>query len=94
MEGLATRFSFIADDLKGNRDALAGNATSLAGLGDSTAALAARLGSDVDNDSLGDVQLVIAVTLLVFAAWSFVPAVGALVLGVWLRRELGPSRSG
>jgi hypothetical protein len=93
MEGLDTRLSLIADDLKGNRDALAGNATSLAGLGASTAALAARLGSDVGQDSLGDVQLVIAVTLLVFAAWSFVPAVGALVLGVWLRRELGRSRT-
>jgi hypothetical protein len=94
LEGLDMRLSLIADDLKGNRDALAGNATSLAGLGASTAALAARLGSGVDQDSLGDVQLVIAVTLLVFAAWSFVPAVGALVLGVWLRRELGRSRSG
>jgi hypothetical protein len=93
MEGLDMRLSLIADDLKGNRDALAGNATSLAGLGASTAALAARLGSDVGQDSLGDVQLVIAVTLLVFAAWSFVPAVGALVLGVWLRRELGRSRT-
>jgi hypothetical protein len=93
MEGLDTRLSLIADGLKGNRDALAGNATSLAGLGDSTAALAARLGSGVDQDSLGDVQLVIAVTLLVFAAWSFVPAVGALVLGVWLRRELDRSRT-
>ena len=89
MEGLDTRLSLIADDLKGNRDALVGNATSLAGLGDSTATLATRLGSDVDQDSLSDVQLVIAVTLLVFAAWSFVPALGALVLGVWLRRELG-----
>jgi hypothetical protein len=93
LEGLDMRLSLIADDLKGNRDALAGNATSLAGLGASTAALAGRLGSGVDQDSLGDVQLVIAVTLLVFAAWSFVPAVGALVLGVWLRRELGRSRT-
>jgi len=92
-EGLDTRLSLIADDLKGNRDALAGNAASLGELGDSTEALAARLGSGVGQDSIGDVQLVIAVTLLVFAAWSFVPAVGALVLGVWLRRELGRSRS-
>ena len=83
----------IADDLKGNRDALAGNAASLNELGESTEALAARLGPGVGQDSLGDVQQVIAVTLLMFAAWSFVPAVGALVLGVWLRRELGRSWS-
>jgi hypothetical protein len=93
MEGLDTRVSLIAAGLKGNRDALAGNATSLAQLGDGTEALAARLGSGVGQDSLGDVQLVVAVTLLMFAAWSFVPAVGALVLGVWLRRELGRARS-
>jgi len=93
MEGLDTRLSLIADGLKGNRDALAGNATSLGQLGDSTEALAARLGSGDDHDSLGEVQLVMAVTLLVTAAWSCVPAAGALVLGVWLRRELGQSRS-
>jgi hypothetical protein len=94
MEGLDTRVSLIADGLKGNRDALAGNATSLGQLGDSTEAVAARLGSGVAQDSFGDVQPVIAITLLMFAAWSFVPAVGALMLGVWLRRELGQSRSG
>jgi hypothetical protein len=94
MEGLDTRVSLIADGLKGNRDALAGNATSLGELGDSAEALAARLGAGVGQDSFGDVQLVIAVTLLMFAAWSFVPAVGALMLGLWLRRELGRSRSG
>ncbi|MGZ6340423.1 MAG: hypothetical protein ACXWMX_01090, partial [Candidatus Limnocylindrales bacterium] len=93
MEGLDTRLSLIADGLKGDRNALAGNAASLGQLGASTEALAARLGSGVEQDSLGDVQLVIAVTLLVFAGWSFVPAVGALVLGMWLRRELGRSRS-
>jgi len=32
--------------------------------------------------------MVITVTLLVFTAWAVVPAAGALVLGVWLRRQL------
>lgn len=94
IDGLDTRLALIADSVKGDRDALAGNASALLQLGDSTQALAARLGSGVGQDSFGDVQQVIAVTLLMFAAWSFVPAVGALVLGVWLRRELGRSRSG
>jgi len=89
MDGLDTRLSLIADSVKGNRDALAGNATALGELGDSTQALAVRLGSGVGHDSFADVQQVIAVTLLAFAGWSFVPAAGALVLGVWLRRELG-----
>jgi hypothetical protein len=89
IEGLDTRMSAIADSLQGNRDALAQNAASLGQLGDSTAALAARLRSGVIETSVGDIQLVIAVTLLVFSAWAVVPAVGALVLGIWLRRQLG-----
>jgi ABC-type transporter Mla subunit MlaD len=93
MEGLDTSLSLIADSLRGNRDALAGNAAALGGLAGSAKELAARLGPSVGRDSLGDVQQVIAITLFMFAAWSFVPAFGALVLGVWLRRELGRSRS-
>jgi hypothetical protein len=89
MEGLDGRLSVIAESGRGNRDALAGNAVALGELADSTQALAARLGSGVGQGSFGEVRLVIAVTLLAFAAWSFVPAAGALVLGAWLRRELG-----
>lgn len=88
LEGLDTKLAAIAAGLGGNRDQLASSATSLGQLGDSTSALAKRLGSGAIEDSLGDVQLIIAVTLLLFAAWSLVPAVGALVLGVWLKREL------
>ncbi len=91
LEGLDDQLAGIATSLEGNRVALDANATSLAKLGDSTAAFARRLGSGAIEDSLGDVQLIIAVTLLIFVAWSVVPAVGALVLGVWLRRELAVS---
>jgi hypothetical protein len=86
--GLDAGLALIADDLKGNREALAGNATSLSNLADSTEALAVRLGPTVGQDSFGDVQQVIAITLLMFAAWSFVPAVGALAFGAWLRRDM------
>jgi hypothetical protein len=91
MDGLDGRLSAIADSGKGNRDALAGNSTALGELADSTQALAVRLGSGVGQDSFGEIQLVIAVTLLAFAALSFVPAAGALALGVWLRRALRPT---
>lgn len=87
--GLDTQLSLAVVALAANRDALGVNATSLGQLGDSTAALAARLRSGVIEDSVADVQTVIAVTLLVFTAWAVVPAVGALALGVWLRRMLG-----
>ena len=93
MNGLDTQVSGIAGSLALNRDALAGNATSLGQLGDITGGLASRLGSGVIGDSLGDLQRLLSVTLLVFSAWSMVPAVGALVLGIWLRREVGRPRS-
>ena len=89
IEGLDSRLTGIAESLDANEDALAANATSLGQLGDSTAALAARLRSGVVEDSLADVHLVIVAMLLVLTAWSAVPAVGALALGIWLRRELG-----
>jgi hypothetical protein len=88
MAGLDSELALVAESLKGNGKALANNAATLAGLADSTDALAARLGPSVGQDSFGEVQQVIAVTLLMFAAWSFLPAIGALALGVWLRREL------
>ena len=93
MDGLETQIPVVADSLKGNRDALVRNAAALSDLADSTAALAAGLGPSAGQDSFGDVQQVIATTLLMFAAWSFVPAVGALGLGAWLRGELTQSRS-
>jgi hypothetical protein len=88
LEGLDTRLSVIGVALAANGDALASNATSLGQLGDSVGAIAARLGSGAIDDSLGDTQMVIVVTLLVFTALSVVPAVGALVFGLWLRRQL------
>ncbi len=93
MDGLESQIPVVADSLEGNRDALARNAAALNGLADSTAALAQRLGSGVGQDSFGDVQQAIAITLLMFAAWSCVPAIGALGLGAWLRGELARSRS-
>jgi hypothetical protein len=90
--GLDARLTAVADSLEANRDALAANATSLGQLGDSTAAMADRLRSGVVEDSLADVHLVIVTMLLVLAAWTTVPAIGALVLGIWLRGELRSSR--
>lgn len=88
IQGLDSRMTAIADSLATNRDSLAANASSLALLGDSTASMAERLRSGVVEDSLADVHLAILILLLVLTLWTAVPAVGALVLGVWLRREL------
>lgn len=91
LEGLDTQLQLAAVALRANRDALAANSTSLGRLGDSAAALATRLRSGVIEDSFGDVQAVLVVLLLIFTALSVVPAVGALTLGVWLRRVLAVS---
>ena len=96
LDGIDQQLSLITVALKANSDALATNAASLGKLADSTQALATRLGSGVVEDSLGDVQLVIVIVLLVFTALSLVPAIGALTFGMWLRRELeaGPRAAG
>jgi hypothetical protein len=93
LDGLETQIPLVADSLMANRDALARNAAALGRLAESTVALAAGLDPGAGQDLFGDVQQVIAMTLLMFAAWSFVPAVGALGLGAWLRNELARSGS-
>jgi hypothetical protein len=90
LEGLDTQLPLIADGLEANRDALVRNASALGKLSNSTGELAAGLRPS-GQASLDDVQPVIALTLLMFAVWSFVPALGALALGIWLQRELGRS---
>ena len=92
LEGLDSRLFAIADSLEGNRDALAANATSLGRVADSTAAMAERLRSGVVEDSLADVQAVLMVLLVLMVAWTAVPAVGALLVGIWIRRELAPGQ--
>lgn len=92
IEGLDSRLTAIAEGLGGNQASLAANATSLGRLGDSTDVLAERLRSGDVEASVEDVRLVIVAMLLLLIALSVVPAVGALVFGAWLRRELEPSR--
>lgn len=87
LDALNTQIPLVTDSLTGNRDALAGNAAALGALADSTAALAARLAPGTGPDPFGDLQQVIALTLLMVAAWTFAPAVGALALAAWLRGE-------
>ena len=93
MEGLDTQIPLVAEGLAGNRDALAANAALLDKLADSAVALATSLGPSDGPDSLGDAQQVIAMTLFMFSAWAFVPALGALALGLWLQKELNRTRS-
>ena len=49
-----------------------------------------ELRAGVVQDSLADVQFITTLLGLVLVIWIAVPAVGALFLGRWLRRELAP----
>ena len=91
LEGLDTRLDLIATDLEGNRGALVANARSLDALGTRLAAQAARLRSGIVQDGVEDVRALLLLALVAFLAWTAVPAVGALALGWWLRRELDPA---
>ena len=91
LEGLDTQLDLIATDLEGNRGALVANAQSLDALGTRLAAQAARLRSGMVHDGVEDVRALLLLALVAFLAWTAVPAVGALALGWWLRRELDPA---
>ena len=87
-DGLDTQLSIMGIALTANSDALGTNAESLGRLGETTASLATRLGSGVVQTSLDDIQLAVDVVVLVMLVLFGVPAVGALVVGLWLRRLL------
>ncbi|HYH93149.1 MAG TPA: hypothetical protein VD763_08325 [Candidatus Saccharimonadales bacterium] len=89
LEGLDTRLELIADDLSTNRDRLLANAASLDALGEQVATVAERLRSGGIEESFADVTSVVTLLALLLSVWTAVPAVGALALGWWLRRELG-----
>ncbi len=84
LNGLDTRLSLAADGLAGSETALKANAASLLELADSTDALAARLATALGPDAFAELRMVVLVALVVWAAWALIPAVGALVLGLWL----------
>jgi hypothetical protein len=91
LEGLDTALSTVAADLGDNQEKLLTNAASLDALGLRLATVADELREGVVQDSLADVQLIATLLGLMFVIWTAVPAVGALFLGSWLRRELAPA---
>lgn len=94
IEGLDQRLDGIAGALTDNRDTLATNGESIGALAVQLGIVTDRLESGVVEDSLADVQVVVTVLMLLFVMWTAVPAVGALFLGVWVRRELGRADDG
>lgn len=97
LQGLDARLGLIADDLEDNRDALLTNARSLTALGDRLAGIADDLrgtGGSVEptgtglRSSFDDLRGMVTLLAAIVIAWAALPAIGALVLGWWLRRIL------
>jgi hypothetical protein len=88
LSGLDERLAAVSATLTADHDALAANQASLAALGASLDDLAVRLESGTIQSTLSDIRTVLTVVLLMFVVWSAIPAVGALALGLWLRREV------
>jgi hypothetical protein len=95
LEGLDRRLEVIAADLDNNRAALLDNSTKLQSLGTELEGLADGLRAGVVEESLADIQLILAALSVLLVVWLAFPAAGALALGWWIRREtLDPDRDG
>jgi uncharacterized protein YukE len=90
LEGLDAQLGLIATDLEGNRSALTANAASLAAIGQRLGGMADDLGggSNSVGTGLDDLGAILTLLSLLLVVWVALPAVGALWLGWWLRREL------
>jgi hypothetical protein len=87
---LDTQLEAIATDLDLDRDALVANARSLTEAGDQTAILGDRVRAGFIQQGVGDIRAALSIAMVVLAGWAAVPATGALLLGLWLRRSLAP----
>jgi hypothetical protein len=85
---LDTQLEGVSTNLAANRGALTANATSLAALATEVRALRDQIPAEMPGTALGDARWLVVLLLLVVLAAVALPAVAALWLGWWLRREL------
>ena len=83
----------VATGLATNRAALEANASSIGDLATETRALAERLDGVALTGAIDDLRVLLVVVLGIAALGAAVPAVGALLVGVWLHRELAAGRA-
>jgi hypothetical protein len=83
----------IGTSLTANRAALAANATSLGQLATETKALARQMDGAALSGALEDLRVLLVIVLGIGALGAAVPAVGSLLLGWWLRREVVAPRT-
>jgi len=95
LEGLDGRLEFIAADLETNKAALLDNARSLRAFGDEIGGLSDDLRGGIIEESFEDLQVIMTAVFVVLVAWTAIPALGALILGIWIRRQVsGPLLDG
>jgi hypothetical protein len=90
LDGLDAQLGLIAGDLEGNRSALAANAESLAAIGTRLTRIAAEVRDGTVGEGIDDLRTVVTLLSLLMVVSVALPALGALWLGWWLRRVLGP----
>jgi hypothetical protein len=88
LASLDAQLDTVATGLSGNRSSLDSNAASLAALATETRSLGEGLDAASLNAVLGDARLLLVAMLGIGVVGASVPAVGALLVGLWLRREL------
>jgi hypothetical protein len=92
LDGLDERLAGIATDLTVNRGSLVTNADSLAALGARLSAISTDVETRTIDEGLADAPMLVTVVALLLVAWLALPAIGALWIGVSLRRALGRRR--
>jgi hypothetical protein len=88
LDDLDERLDSVATAMTANRSALESNATSLVELAMETRTLSARLGGGTLTAAVDDLRWLLVAVLGVASIGALVPAIGALIVGLWLRRWL------
>ena len=90
LASLDAQLDGIATNLGTNRSALDANASSLAALATETRSLGDRLDGDALPGAVEDLRLLLIAMLGIGTLGAAVPALGALLAGLWLRRAYAP----
>jgi multidrug efflux pump subunit AcrA (membrane-fusion protein) len=86
ISGLDEQLDGIAAELGRNEAALTANAESLTALARLARAYTERLKPAAIDAGIDEARRLLLITLGLFIGWTAVPAVGALVVGRWMRR--------
>jgi hypothetical protein len=90
MAGLDVQLDGIATEMGKNEGALTANSQSLGALAQLVRAYTGRVQPAAIDAGIEDARRLLLMTLALFIGWTAVPAVGALVVGQWMRRLIKP----